>query len=103
MLNEKEKAVLYLSTCGYISYKKQYKIVTELNIEKLITNFDEFLILVKDILSNNEINELKMGYDLTKFNNYVSNLESCNIMVVTVFSKNYPSLLKEIDSPPLVL
>ena len=103
MLNEKEKAVLYLSTCGYISYKKQYKIVTELNIEKLITNFDEFLILVKDILSNNEINELKMGYDLTKFNNYVSNLESCNIIVVTVFSKNYPSLLKEIDSPPLVL
>ena len=103
MLNEKDKAILYLSTCSFITYKKQYKIVKDLAVEKLITEFNEFLILVKDVLTEKEISELKMGYDLVKFNNYISNLEGGNISVITICSKLYPELLKQIDSPPLVL
>ena len=36
-------------------------------------------------------------------NNYLRNLESQKINVITLFSDNYPNLLKEIALPPIVL
>ncbi len=103
MLNNLEKAILYVSTCGFITYKKQYKLVFETNVENLITNLDLFLFEAKSILSDKELIELKTDFDLSKLNNYILNLEKTNIGVVTIKSNQYSNLLKETDNPPLVL
>lgn len=103
MLNNTEKSILFLSTFGFISYKKQSRIVNELNVDKLITDLDGFLILASSVLSEKEIIELKNSYDLDAFNNYVSNLEKSDIQVITIKSKKYSDLLRQIDTPPLVL
>ena len=86
MLNNLEKAILFVSTCGAITYKKQYKLVFETNVENLITDFDLYLSEVKSILSDKELNELKSNFDLSKLNNYVLNLEKSNISVITIKS-----------------
>lgn len=103
MLNNLEKSILYVSTCGFITYKKQYKLVFETNIENLINNFDLFLLEAKSVLTDKEISELKSNFDLSKLNNYVSNLYGGGISVVTIKSNTYSKLLSEIDNPPLVL
>lgn len=103
MLNNLEKAILFVSTCSAITYKKQCKLVFETNVEKLITDFDDYLSEAKVVLSEKEFNELKTNYDLNKFNNYVLNLEKSNISVITIKSNLYSTLLRETDNPPLVL
>ena len=103
MLNNLEKAILFVSTCGAITYKKQYKLVFETKVENLITDFDLYLSEVKSVLSDKELNELKSNFDLSKFNNYVLNLEKSNISVITIKSNLYSNLLRETDNPPLVL
>ncbi len=103
MLNNSEKAVLFLNACGYISTKKQLKLINEVNVENLIINFDLFKKESNSILNSEEINKLETNFDLNKLNGYISNLENSKIEVVTILSNSYSKLLKEIDNPPVVL
>lgn len=103
MLNNSEKAVLFLNACGYISTKKQLKLINEVNVENLIINFDLFKKESNSILNSEEINKLEANFDLNKLNGYISNLENSKIEVVTILSNSYSKLLKEIDNPPVVL
>lgn len=103
MLNNVEKAILFVSTCDFIGAKKQYKIVTETNLENLIENFSEFKQSLMGVLSQKEIEQMENVFNLTNLNSYISNLEKSNIKVVTIKSKTYPKLLKEITNPPIVL
>lgn len=103
MLNNSEKAVLFLNACGYISTKKQLKLINEVNVENLIINFDLFKKESNSILNSEEINKLETNFDLNKLNGYISNLENSKIKVVTILSNSYSKLLKEIDNPPVVL
>ncbi len=103
MLNNSEKAVLFLNACGFISTKKQLKLINEVNVENLIINFDLFKKESNSILNSEEINKLETNFDLNKLNGYISNLENSKIEVVTILSNSYSKLLKEIDNPPVVL
>ena len=95
--------MLFLNACGYISTKKQIKLINEVNVENLIINFDLFKKESNSILNSEEINKLETNFDLNKLNGYISNLENSKIKVVTMLSNSYAKLLKEIDSPPVVL
>lgn len=103
MLNKQEKAILFLTGCDFITYKKQLKIVEEVVLVNLFDNFTQFIEDVSTILTQKEIDKLKEEFDEVKLNNYISNLNSANISVVTIMSSNYSKLLKEIDNPPLLL
>ncbi len=102
MLNKQEKAILFLTTTG-LTYKKQFKIVEQVLLSNLFDDFDKFKADVSNILNNEELQNLCNEFDEVKLNSYINNLEKSNIKVVTVMSDCYSKLLKEIDSPPLVL
>ncbi len=103
MLNKQEKVILFLTTCDYITYKKQFKIVEEVVLSNLFDNIQEFKNDISNILTMDEVNKLVEDFDELKLNTYISNLNSANISVVTILSSSYSKLLKEIDTPPLVL
>ena len=42
MLNSKEKVVLYLSTCSYISYKKQMSIIENIELTNMFNDYELF-------------------------------------------------------------
>lgn len=103
MLNKQEKAILFLTTCGFITYKKQLKIIEQVVLTNMFDNFEQFKQDVSSILNKDELQKICEEFDETKLNSYINNLEKLNIHVVTVMSDCYSKLLKEIDSPPLVL
>lgn len=103
MLNNKEKAILFLSLCDFISAKKQFKIYQNVNYELILTNIDNIKLALLKIITKEEFLKLKNEVENNLINNYLSNLEKLQIQVVTIESNNYSKLLKEIDLPPLVL
>lgn len=103
MLNKLEKSVLFLSTCSFLSLKKQLKIINEINIGNLFEDFNSIKQNLSDILNEKEINLLETEINTNTINNYINNLERNEINVVTILSDNYSKLLKETDSPPIVL
>lgn len=103
MLKKEEKAIIFLNGCDFISYKKQYKIIEEVNLSYLFDDFDRFKNSVSTVLSSQELNKLIDEFDEIKLNNYISNLDQSAIKVITILSGAYPDLLKEIDTPPLIL
>lgn len=79
MLSNVEKAILFVSTCDFIGAKKQYKIVTETNLENLIENFSEFKQSLMGILSQKEIEQMENTFNLTNLNSYITNLEKATL------------------------
>ena len=103
MLNKSEKTVLYLSTCSFISYKKQMAIIENVDLNNLFNDYDMFVSQISEYIDNKELDKFKEDYEEYKLNAYINNLEKSNISVITILSDSYPMLLKEIDTPPVVL
>ena len=103
MLNSKEKVVLYLSTCSYISYKKQMSIIENVELTNMFNDYELFVSDISSYIDSTELKQFEEEYDEYKFNSYINNLEKSNIRVITILSDTYPDLLKEIDTQHIVL
>lgn len=101
---ELEKTYIWISYIEDIGYKKQ---------KMLLDLFDDPTILYKDtirykshiveIIGEKHYNQLIDLVEDKVIEKYIVNLENLGIKVVTLVSNNYPELLKNIDTPPLVL
>lgn len=103
MLNKQESAILFLTTCDFITYKKQFKIVEQVKLSNLFDNYQQFEDDIASILTESELIKLRNQFDIEQLKMYINNLEKFDIKVVTILSYEYSKLLKEIDTPPLVL
>ncbi len=95
ILNDKDKAILGITTQTNITYAKARGIIETLKDVSVIFSH-------KDGVVSNIAKELDR-IDFDQMHNFLVNLEKMNIQVITYLSDIYPAQLREIHNPPLVL
>lgn len=104
MYNKEDKIIMWLSIFESISYKKAKAIIEKFSdLEEWFYNLDKYRSELLKIISPSEYEELKSNNNLVQIENTIANYDKLNIKVVTIKSKYYSKLLKEIDTPPLML
>ena len=63
MLNSKEKVVLYLSTCSYISYKKQMSIIENVELTNMFNDYELFVSDISSYIDSTELKQFEEEYD----------------------------------------
>ena len=62
MLNKSEKTVLYLSTCSFISYKKQMAIIENVDLNNLFNDYDMFVSQISEYIDNKEERHKRVSF-----------------------------------------
>lgn len=99
-MEKEEKAILWLKMFDFIDNKK---------ILLLINDFGSALNVMQNIDKLNKyftaenFNKLKYSCDFNYLDNYILNCEKQGIKILTYLSKDYPTSLKNISDPPMVL
>ena len=104
MYSKKEKVIIWLSTFKFLTYKKCKTILDNIDdLENLIDDVDRYRSVLSQVLKPDEINELKAKSDLKLTESIIANYDKLNVYMLTYLSHDYPELLKEIDTPPIIL
>ena len=104
MYSKKEKVVIWLSTFSFLTYKKMKYLLDNVDdIENLIDNVDNYKAVLQNVLKADDISELKLKADLRPIDTIIANYDKLNVYILTYFSDKYPSILKEIDTPPIII
>ncbi|MBE5735126.1 MAG: DNA-protecting protein DprA [Clostridiales bacterium] len=98
ILNDNDKAVIALVIQTNITYAKIKEIIETLPDVSLIFSIDK----VSGLISKNLVSEINK-IDVELLNNYICNVNSMGIDIVTYLSDMYPDNLREIHNPPLLL
>ncbi len=103
MYTIKERDVIWLDSFEFLSYNKKRDILTlyrhEENIREL---WSSKKMQLSTFLSKDEYDKIANS-SLDRIEKLLEWYESKNITVVTLYSDDYPTLLHEIDTPPLCL
>lgn len=104
-MNNDEKAVIFYDSFNFATYKKKERLFSLFNPSNLIDldfvkeNKDTVLNIFTqeefDIICNNLVSN--------SIDKIIENLDKLKIDTITVYSKEYPITLKNIDTPPFVL
>lgn len=93
-----------ITLCSFeqLSYKIKYVLLDKLNLKA--PDFAKFEPQLIKSLSRGVYNKVKADYFSAEYRSFVlRGLERRGITCVTIFSQNYPAMLKETPFPPLVL
>ena len=104
MYTRVEKIVMWLSTFEFMNYKRAKFIIDNYeDLEDLFDNISEYKAELIQIFDIEEYNELVQERSLLYIEETIRNYDKLGIVVVTIRSNEYPELLKEIDSSPIML
>lgn len=99
-----ELAYISLDNLGLTDYDKKRKVFSLFDRPcDLFTKSLEKLRVITKIIGENNIGGFKLLLERSFVDEIVSSLNKKQITCVTLCSKNYPSLLKETQNPPLVI
>lgn len=95
---------MWLTSFDFMTYKKAKTLIEDIdNLADMFENIDRYNNVLSKIFDSSEIAELKSDNNLMYINTCIDNYEKLGIKVVTVKSADYPYLLKEISSYPILL
>lgn len=100
MILEKDRLLVFLSMTE-ISNKKQEMILEALqdfSVENVLRNNQ-----VMDLLSTEEYHKMLEKYDRRMLDSSIENMQKAGIKILTIFSSEYPSVLKDLPDRPLIL
>ncbi len=98
-----DKNIIWLDSFHFLSYQKKQKLLQLFaKGEDLVANFFSNQ-GVYSVLTTDEFSKIKKAYDPQAFEAQLEKFRSDNIQFVTIYDPNYPTMLKEIDTPPLCL
>jgi len=104
MYNRVEKIIMWLTTFDFMSYKKAKFILDNFNdLEYLFDNLSDYKADLLKTFDVNEFEELLSNRSLKYIEQVIVNYNKLGIEVVTMRSEDYPELLLEIDSCPILL
>ena len=104
MYTKKEKIIMWLSSFDFMTYKKaRYVIDTFFELEDFFDNMNNYKISMSKVFTQDEINELRNNNNLVYIERCITNYNKLGITVVTMLSDNYPELLLQIDTSPIML
>ncbi|MCK9575541.1 MAG: DNA-processing protein DprA [Clostridia bacterium] len=101
--SEQDKALIWLNTFG-LSLKKQNSLLAFFSSPKdLKINFNNYRSKITEIVGAETYDKISYALEDSYLKVHITGLERNGIIAVTILSKEYPSLLKNTDSPPNVL
>lgn len=104
--SENEKALIFLSMFD-LAYKKEQELLSLFSEPKylLTTFFDrqEEICKIFEKGSHNFIAEMEKTIKDGILNSYIRNLSDKEIVVLTLYSENYPDSLRDMEMPPFTL
>jgi len=104
MYTKTEKVIMWLTTFDFMSYKKAKFIIDQFDdLEELFDHISNYKSVLSKMFSAFEINELILENNFSYIDNVIRNYDELDIEIVTIRSEKYSNLLKEIDSPPILL
>ena len=104
MYSKKEKVVIWLSIFEQLTLKKQHQLIDMYDdVGKLWDNFETDKNKILQIVKEDVYNKMLFSLDENFVNTYIKNCDDLNIKIVTIVSDTYPQLLKETNSPPIIL
>lgn len=102
MYTREDKILIWLSTFECMTYKKVSFILDNFELEEFFDNLSAYRVVL-DKLTNDDYNELISNKNLSSVDRLIDNYEKSAIKMVTIKSEWYPQLLREIDTPPIIL
>lgn len=104
MYTRTEEIVMWLSTFDFMSFKKAKFVLDYFeDLEDLFDNIEDFRDILSKIFERPEIDEMIRERNLSFIKKVIANYDELDIRVITQRSAEYPELLKEIDSAPIML
>ena len=103
MYSKEEKVLIWLSSFEFVTYKKIMSIIDNFDLVDLFDNLLEYKKDLMNIFTANEYIDLLNNNNFLEVDRVIDNYERSNIKMVTIKSVDYPQLLKEIDTPPVIL
>lgn len=104
MYSKNEKVIMWLTTFDFMSYKKARDIIDTFDdLEDFFDNLNIYKKQLLKIFSDNEFSTLLSNNNLVYIDRCIENYDKLGIEVVTCVSENYPDLLKETSSFPILL
>ena len=103
-MTTEERNLIWLDNFDFLSYNKKAKILKLFDLEEdIIENLNRQKVQLSKIISEKEYNTMNSNRDKEKLNEMLESYKNDGIEVLTLFSPNYPKLLKEITTPPFVI
>ena len=104
MYKLEEKVLIWLDCFEFMTLKKKMDLIEHYKDLSILWNkFETDKAFIKSIVGEENYNKMLFSWDDNFLNNYIRNIESSGITMVTFVSEAYPKLLKETLSPPAVL
>ncbi len=99
----KDKNILWLDTFAFLTYQKKIKLLSVFNVEQDIKAFFASNSKIYEILTQDEVSKMQAGLNNELLERTIQDYEKQGIKTITIYNENYPTILKEIPSPPLCL
>jgi|AntRauTorcE11897_2_1112592.scaffolds.fasta_scaffold00001_80 DNA processing protein len=104
VLTQDELVVIWLDLFEGLTIKRKYEVLNYYKTSKdLFNNFSKDKNIFNRFIDSTLFAKMSYALDEDFLKKQVMQYEKMNISVVTLNSKNYPKLLKEVATPPLVL
>lgn len=101
-----EQFLMWLDSLDFMTYKKKEKLLSLVDRPTEFVTLRKFTSLkdkILNFLTQKEFTSLINALTQENVNKLNENLKKNNIDYITIYSKNYPHTLKNIDTPPFVL
>ena len=98
-----DKVILWLSSFDFVSYKKAMQVIDLFDLDDLFNNLKEYRTDLLKIFKTSEYDELLANNNLMYVDSIIRGYDEHKITAITYRNDAYPMLLKETDSPPLIL
>lgn len=94
---------MWLSTLEFMSFKKAKYILDSFELEDFFDNIQDYESMLIPVFEKSEIREMIRNRNLSFIEQVIEGYDELGIKVVTQKSSDYPTLLREIDTSPIML
>jgi len=99
-----ERNLIWLDCFDFLSYNKKAKILKLYDeAEDIIENFEREKVQLSKLITEKEFNVMNSQRDISKLDDWIKGYNNRGIEIITLYSFNYPELLKDVENPPFVL
>lgn len=98
-----DRNIIWLDTFAFLTYQKKIKILNVFNKDEDIKKSFLSNKKIYEILNQEEIDKMSLMLDDEMLSNTIKQYEQQGIQAITIHNSEYPTVLKEIASPPLCL
>lgn len=102
-MTTQEENLIWLDSFEFLTYTKKSKLIDIFNGKSVRLNLVNKKYECSSVISEDDLRKLIKYSSDEYFNSLIKEYEKKNIKILTLYSYDYPMLLREIPNPPLIL